>query len=70
MHENPKTHIPTVYLVVPCYNEEAAIRQTVAGFQRTFEDALFQRRSNGVGDARNLNLVGGHGLIHRAVSAS
>lgn len=27
MHENPKTHIPTVYLVVPCYNEEEVLRR-------------------------------------------
>ena len=29
MHENPKTHIPTVYLVVPCYNEEEVLPETV-----------------------------------------
>ena len=28
MHENPKTHIPTVYLVVPCYNEEEVLPET------------------------------------------
>lgn len=29
MHENPKTHIPTVHLVVPCYNEEEVLPETV-----------------------------------------
>lgn len=29
MHENPKTHIPTVYLVVPCYNEEEVLPEAV-----------------------------------------
>ena len=29
MHENPKTHIPTVYLVGPCYKEEEVLPETV-----------------------------------------
>lgn len=29
MHENGKTHTPTVYLVVPCYNEEEVLPETV-----------------------------------------
>ncbi len=36
----PETHAPTIAVLLPCYNEEAAIARTIAGFRAALPDAV------------------------------
>ncbi len=56
---------PRIAVLLPCYNEEAAIAQTIAGFQRALPDAVIYVYDNNSTD-RTVAVAGAAGAIVRS----